>query len=129
MYICIWRPFRKFDLLLGSSLFAFFFFLTSESIIHLHHVLEIEKSYQCQMCFRMVALLCTLMQFFIPQSVLKTQHTMNYLICSQWQAAQLKNNQKDNLWANTFLLPQIALFWILHPLRLFLFKYIHSMYF
>ena len=81
------------------------------------------------MCFRMAALLSTLMQFFIPQRILKTQHTMNYLIFSQWQAAQLKNNRKDNLWANTFLLPQIALFWILHPLRLFLFKYIHSMYF
>ena len=60
------------------------------------------KILPCQMCFRMVALLCTLMQFFIPQSVLKTQHTMNYLICWQWQAAQLKNNQKDNLGAITF---------------------------
>ena len=62
---------------------------------------------------------CTIMHtdagFFIPQRILKTQHTMNYLIFSQWQAAQLKNNRKDNLWANTFLLPQIALFWILHP--------------
>ena len=60
-----------------------------------------EKSYQCQMCFRMVALLCTDAGFFIPQRILKTQHTMNYLIFSQWQTAQLKNNQKDNLWANT----------------------------
>ena len=50
----------------------------------------------------MVALLCTDAGFFIPQRILKTQHTMNYLICSQWQAAQLKNNRKDNLWANTF---------------------------
>ena len=36
-----------------------FFFLTSESIIHLHHVLEIEKSYHAKCVFEWVALLCT----------------------------------------------------------------------
>ena len=77
-------------------MFAFFFFLTSESIIHLHHVLEIEKSYQWLLYYALMQV------FFIPQRILKTQHTMNYLIFSQWQAAQLKNNRKDNLWANTF---------------------------